>query len=157
MNFEILGEISNVETFATGSHIRRACPPAKSFTDRAAGANARASRASVSHGAVLLAEVHWYEAAEIGRKEFQDQAPAARLRHGKVSGETTRSCASATTGIQHRSRSEKFTSHFGMMRRRNWDSCGSSMNPADDYLYPKALFRPIALPDSVKRAVLAAA
>jgi hypothetical protein len=27
----------------------------------------------------------------------------------------------------------------------------------DDYLYPKALFRPIALPDSVKRAVLAAA
>lgn len=27
----------------------------------------------------------------------------------------------------------------------------------DDYLYPKTLFRPIALPQSVKRAVLAAA
>jgi len=27
----------------------------------------------------------------------------------------------------------------------------------EDYLYPKALFRPIALPLSVKRAVLAAA
>jgi hypothetical protein len=27
----------------------------------------------------------------------------------------------------------------------------------DDYLYPKSLFRPIALPLSVKRAVLAAA
>ena len=27
----------------------------------------------------------------------------------------------------------------------------------DDYLYPKALFRPIALPEGVKRAVLAAA
>jgi hypothetical protein len=27
----------------------------------------------------------------------------------------------------------------------------------DDYLYPKALFRPIALPQSVKKAVLAAA
>jgi hypothetical protein len=27
----------------------------------------------------------------------------------------------------------------------------------EDYLYPKALFRPIALPRSVKRAVLAAA
>jgi len=27
----------------------------------------------------------------------------------------------------------------------------------DDYLYAKALFRPIAVPDSVKRAVLAAA
>jgi hypothetical protein len=26
----------------------------------------------------------------------------------------------------------------------------------DDYLYPKALFRPIALPQSVKKAVLAA-
>lgn len=27
----------------------------------------------------------------------------------------------------------------------------------DDYLYPKTLFRPIALPQAVKRAVLAAA
>jgi len=27
----------------------------------------------------------------------------------------------------------------------------------DDYLYPKAFFRPIALPQSVKKAVLAAA
>ena len=27
----------------------------------------------------------------------------------------------------------------------------------DDYLYPKVLFRPIALPQSVKKAVLAAA
>ena len=27
----------------------------------------------------------------------------------------------------------------------------------DDYLYPKALFRPIALPQGVRRAVLAAA
>jgi len=27
----------------------------------------------------------------------------------------------------------------------------------DDYLYPKAMFRPIALPQSVKKAVLAAA
>lgn len=27
----------------------------------------------------------------------------------------------------------------------------------DDYLYPNSLFRPIALPDGVKRAVLAAA
>jgi hypothetical protein len=26
----------------------------------------------------------------------------------------------------------------------------------DDYVYPKALFRPIALPQSIKRAVLAA-
>jgi hypothetical protein len=29
------------------------------------------------------------------------------------------------------------------------------MNP-EDYLYPKALFRPIALPQAVRRAVLAA-
>jgi hypothetical protein len=27
----------------------------------------------------------------------------------------------------------------------------------EDYLYPKTLFRPIALPDSIKKAVLAAA
>jgi len=29
------------------------------------------ARIRLSHGAVLLAEVHWYEAAGIGRKEFK--------------------------------------------------------------------------------------
>jgi hypothetical protein len=31
------------------------------------------------------------------------------------------------------------------------------MNPGEDYLYPKTLFRSIALPQAVKKAVLAAA
>ena len=30
------------------------------------------------------------------------------------------------------------------------------MNPGQDYLYPKTFFRTIALPQAVKRAVLAA-
>jgi hypothetical protein len=47
MRFEIPGEISDVETFATGSGIREI---------------ARLRR---------IAEVHWYEAAGIGRKEFK--------------------------------------------------------------------------------------
>jgi hypothetical protein len=49
MRFEILGEISSIETFATGSGIREI---------------ARLRR-------IHVAELHWYEAAGIGRKEFK--------------------------------------------------------------------------------------
>jgi hypothetical protein len=34
---------------------------------------------------------------------------------------------------------------------------GSSMNPGEDYLLPKKFFRSIALPQAVRKAVLAAA
>jgi hypothetical protein len=39
---------------------------------------------------------------------------------------------------------------------RNTACFGSSIESSEDYLYPKKSFRPIALPQAVKRAVLAA-
>jgi hypothetical protein len=50
MQFEILGEVWEIETFATGSRL----PDCAEFTGAAAGAS-----------------VHWYEATGIGRKEFK--------------------------------------------------------------------------------------
>jgi hypothetical protein len=71
MDFEILGDISEVETFATGSAIREI-----SRLRRAYGRGRWRKRKGIAHvrladGSVHVAEIHWYEAAGIGRKEFK--------------------------------------------------------------------------------------
>jgi hypothetical protein len=71
MQFEILGEISAIETFATGSGIRELARLRRVY-----GRGRWRKRKGVAHirlsdGAVHLAEIHWYEAAGIGRKEFK--------------------------------------------------------------------------------------
>ena len=70
MQFEILGEISAIETFATGSGIRELARLGGS-TAAVAGATQGVRSDSAIDGAVHLAEIHWYEAAGIGRKEFK--------------------------------------------------------------------------------------
>ena len=69
MRFEILGEISDIETFATGSGIREIARLRRVYgrwRKRKGTARIR-----LEDGSVHLAEVHWYEAAGIGRKEFK--------------------------------------------------------------------------------------
>ena len=71
MRFEILGDISDIETFATGSGIREIARLRRTM-DVAAGANRKGvARVRLSDGSIHVAELHWYEAAGIGRKEFK--------------------------------------------------------------------------------------
>ena len=69
--FEILGEIKNIETIATGRgvHIRR-------HLERTYGKGRwrkRKGRATVQLGddTICEAEIHWFEAPRIGRKDFK--------------------------------------------------------------------------------------
>ena len=71
MEFEILGEIKDVETIATGRgvYIRR-------YLERAYGKGRwrkRKGKATVQlgDGTVCEAEIHWFEAHGIGRKDFK--------------------------------------------------------------------------------------
>ena len=71
MEFEILGEIRDIETIATGQgvYIRR-------YLDRMYGKGRwrkRKGRATVrlADGTVEEAEIHWFEAHGIGRKDFK--------------------------------------------------------------------------------------
>jgi hypothetical protein len=71
VKFEILGEIRDIETIATGRgvYIRR-------YLDRAYGKGRwrkRKGRASVqlADGTVCEAEIHWFEAHGVGRKDFK--------------------------------------------------------------------------------------
>jgi hypothetical protein len=71
MYFEIVGEITQVETIAAGYSIREISRLRKLYgrgrwRKRKGIANVR-----LEDGAVLLAEVHWYEAHGIGRRDLK--------------------------------------------------------------------------------------
>ena len=71
MLFEILGEISEVETFAVGSGIREIARLRRRYGGGHWRKRKGIARIRLSDGSVHLAELHWYEAAGIGRKEFK--------------------------------------------------------------------------------------
>ena len=71
MHFEILGDISNVETFAAGSGIREIARLRKVYGRGRWRKRKGVARVRFANGSVHLAELHWYEAAGVGRKEFK--------------------------------------------------------------------------------------
>ncbi len=71
MHFEILGEISEVETFAAGSGIREIARLRRIYGRGRWRKRKGVARVRLTDGSVYVAEVHWYEAAGIGRKEFK--------------------------------------------------------------------------------------
>lgn len=71
MDFMLLGDLRQVETFAAGKGIRELARLQKCFgygfwRKRKALAHIR-----LSDGAEHLAELHWYEAAGIGKREMK--------------------------------------------------------------------------------------
>jgi hypothetical protein len=71
MWFEILGEISSTETFAAGSGIREIARLRRVYGHARWRKWKGVARVRLPDGSVRLAEIHWYEAAGIGRKEFK--------------------------------------------------------------------------------------
>ena len=71
MWFEILGEISSAETFAPGSGIREIARLRKAYGRARWRKRKGVARVRLPDGSVRLAEIHWYEAAGIGRKEVK--------------------------------------------------------------------------------------
>jgi hypothetical protein len=71
MYFEILGEIAEVETFATGSGIRELARLRKVYGRGRWRKRKGITRVRLADGSIHVAEVHWYEAAGIGSKEFK--------------------------------------------------------------------------------------
>lgn len=71
MRFQILGEITGVETFAAGTGIREIARLRKAYGRGRWRKRKGMARVRLADGTVHSAEVHWYEAAGIGRKEFK--------------------------------------------------------------------------------------
>ena len=71
MYFEIIGQITHVETFATGSSIREIGRLRKLYGKGQWRKRKGIARIRLTDGSTHLAEVHWYEASGIGKKEFK--------------------------------------------------------------------------------------
>lgn len=71
MYFEIIGEITKVETFAAGSSIREIARLRKRYGRGRWRKRKGIARIRLEDATIALAEVHWYEAHGIGRKDFK--------------------------------------------------------------------------------------
>lgn len=71
MHFQIVGDISDVETIATSSGIRELQRLRKRYGRGRWRKRKGVAEVRLSDGAIVRAEIHWYEATGIGRKEFK--------------------------------------------------------------------------------------
>ena len=71
MYFEIVGPISQIETFAVQSGIREIARLRKLYGRGRWRKRKGVAAVRLADGAIRMAEIHWYEAAGIGRKEVK--------------------------------------------------------------------------------------
>lgn len=71
MQFEIVGELSDIEVIAVGSRIREIVRLRKMYGRGRWRKLKGISLVKLSDGAYRQAEIHWYEASGIGKKEFK--------------------------------------------------------------------------------------
>ena len=71
MLFEIVGEIRDVETFASGSGIRELPRLRKLYGDAHWRKRKGFAEIRLPDGSLHQTEIHWYEASGIGKKEFK--------------------------------------------------------------------------------------
>jgi len=71
MNFEIIGDITEVETIAVGSSIRDVARLRRTYGKGRWRKLKGVATVRLRSGRVRLAELHWYEAHGIGRREMR--------------------------------------------------------------------------------------
>jgi hypothetical protein len=71
MHFKIISPISNIQTIANGSKIREIARLKKTYGLGRWLKRKGNARIMLTSGAICDAELHWYEASGIGRKEIK--------------------------------------------------------------------------------------
>ncbi|MDB9314931.1 hypothetical protein PN462_17590 [Spirulina sp. CS-785/01] len=71
MDFEIIGEITDIEAIATGQGIRDRDRLRKRYGRGKWRKLKGVAQVRLPDGTIHLAEIHWYEAHGIGKKEFK--------------------------------------------------------------------------------------
>jgi hypothetical protein len=75
MDFEIVGEITSTETIASGSGVRERARLRRQYGQGRWRKRKGVARVRLIDGTLRLAEIHWYEAHGIGRREFKLKLP----------------------------------------------------------------------------------
>ena len=71
MHFELAGDLTDIETIATGAGIREIARLRKRYGRGRWRKRKGIADIRLSDGEVVRAEIHWYEATGIGRREFK--------------------------------------------------------------------------------------
>ena len=71
MYFQVIGPITSQETIAYGSGIREIRRPRRRYGEGRWRKRKGVARVRLEDGVTRLAEIHWYEAAGLGRYEFK--------------------------------------------------------------------------------------
>ena len=71
MPFEIISDITDIETIAIGGRIRDVARLRKAYGSGRWRKRKGFALVRLSDGTIGQAELHWYEAAGVGRKEFK--------------------------------------------------------------------------------------
>ena len=71
MDFRIVGQITDVETIATGSGIRELARLRRRYGRVRWRKRKGRAQIELPNGVVRLAELHWYEATGVGQREFK--------------------------------------------------------------------------------------
>ncbi len=75
MNFEIVGEITDIETIASGSSIRILPALNKKYGKGRWRKKKGVATVKLKDGSYRQAEVHWYEAHGIGKRDLKIKFP----------------------------------------------------------------------------------
>ncbi len=71
MDFSIIGDITKIETFAVGGKIRELARLRKQYGRGRWRKRKGIARVQLADGTIRVAEIHWYKATGIGKKEFK--------------------------------------------------------------------------------------
>lgn len=74
MNFEVIGQIMQADTIASGRGIRELARLRKVYGPGRWRKRKGRARVRLEDGTLHFAEIHWYEASGVGRKEFKIKA-----------------------------------------------------------------------------------
>lgn len=75
MDFEIIGDITEIETIAIGSGIRDRIRLRKTYGKGRWRKLKGVAQVKLINGTIRLAEAHWYEAHGLGQHEFKLKLP----------------------------------------------------------------------------------
>jgi hypothetical protein len=75
MDFELVSEITDIETVAAGTGVRARARLRKQYGRGRWRKLKGVAKVRLKSGRIRLAEVHWYEAHGIGKREFKLKLP----------------------------------------------------------------------------------
>lgn len=160
MGFEIVGDLSAVETFARGRAIRELARLIRAYGKGRWRKRKGIAKVRLLDGTVTLAELHWYEAdmklTVSGEKSSRSSGiwmsnmatPRASKQRFVICLRNDGYPASLERLKVYRALRDTLAARHGQLRVI--DESG------EDYLYPAELFEAIDLPPPVRRAVMAA-